>query len=280
MKQYHQQQIQRAQYEATLARRRYEQVDPDNRLVAATLEKQWEEKLRGLREAQEAADRFALQPTEPGVSSALRQQLSELNEQLPQLWSNDQLTNEQRKQLLRSLIARVILTRIAPDQVQVKIVWVSGHFSQGIVYPPIWRQVDVTNYPAILERIEQLWQDGLTDKQIAVVLNEEGFHSARNLKFTPLTVLKIRHQQGWGSALSQHRGAEKINGMWTIQALAKQLGVKVCWFYNRIRNGFLSESDLVRQPQGNYLIRDDEHLMERLKQEVQRTRQSPVKSHS
>lgn len=280
LERYHQQQIQRAQYEATLAHRRYEQVDPDNRLVAAALEQQWEEKLRGLREAQEAAERFASQPTEPGVSPELRQQLSDLNEQLPQLWDRDQLTNEQRKQLLRSLMARVILIRLAPDRVQVKIVWVSGHFSQGIVCPPIWRQVDGTHYPAILERIEQLWQAGLTDKQIAAALNEAGFHSARNLNFTPFTVLKIRRQQGWGSALSQHRGAEKVDGMWTIQALAKQLGVKVCWFYNRIRNGFLSEPDLVRQPQGNYLIRDDEHLIERLKQEVQRTRQSPVKSHS
>lgn len=280
LERYHQQQIQRAQYEVTLACRRYEQVDPDNRLVAAELERQWEEKLRLVQEAQEAADRFACQPSEPRVNLQLRQQLSDLNGQLPQLWSGEQLTNEQRKQLLRSLIARVILTRIAPDQVEVKVVWVSGHFSQGIVCPPTWRQVDVTNYPAILERIEQLWQTGLTDKQIAVALNEEGFHSARNLSFTPLIVLKIRHQQGWGSVLSQHRGAEKINGMWTIQALAKQFGVKVCWFYNRIRNGFLSEPDLVRQPQGNYLIRDDEHLMARLKQEVQRTRRSPVKSHS
>jgi hypothetical protein len=131
-----------------------------------------------------------------------------------------------------------------------------------------------------LERIEQLWKAGLTDKQIVTVLNQEGFHSARNLQFTPLTVLKIRHQQGWGSVLSQHRGAEKINGMWTIQALAKQSGVNVYWFYNRICNGFLSEPDLVRQPQGSYLIRDDEQLMARLKQEVQQTRQSPVKSHS
>lgn len=277
---YHHQQIQRAQYEVTLARRRYEQVDPDNRLVAAELERQWEEKLCGLRNAQEAAERFALQPTQPSLSPQLRQQLSDLNRQLPQLWSNDQLTNEQRKQLLRSLIARVILTRISPDQVQVKIVWVSGHFSQGIVYPPIWRQVDVTNYSTILERIEQLWQGGLTDKQIASVLNEEGFHSARNVQFTSLSVLKIRHQQRWGSALHEHRGAEKINGMWTIQGLAKELGVKVYWFYNRIRNGFLSAPELVRQPQGNYLIRDDESLMARLQQEVQRTRQISIQPHS
>lgn len=277
---YHHQQVQRAQYEATLARRRYEQVDPDNRLVAAELEQQWEEKLCDLREAQEAKERFVARPTEPTITPKLRQQLSDLNRELPQLWSSDQLTNELRKQVLRSLIVRVILNRIAPDQVQVKIVWVSGHFSQDIVYPPIWRQVEVTNYPVILKRIEQLWQQSMTDNQIATVLNEEGFRSARNKSFTGLIVLKIRHQQGWASALHKHRGADKINGMWTIQGLAKKLGVKVHWFYNRMRSGFLSEPDLVRQPQGNYLIRDDEQLMARLQKAVNQTHEPLAKSHS
>ena len=276
---YHQQQIQRCQYDATLARRRYEQVDPDNRLVAAELERQWEEALYRLREAQEAADRFATQPTEPTVGPQLRQRLRELNQHLPHLWSSDQLTNEQRKQLLRSLIAKVILTRQAPDQVHVKLVWVSGHFSEGVVRPPIWRQADMSNYPALLKRFEQLWQQNLTDEQIAQRLNEEGFQSARNRAITAHTVIKIRHQQGWSSARSQHQGAEKINDLWTVQGLAKHLGVKIYWIYNRIRNGCLSEADLIRQPQGNYLIRDDPHLMERLSQAVQRTRRSP-QSHS
>jgi transcriptional regulator with AAA-type ATPase domain len=209
------------------------------------------------------------------VSPQLRQQLSELNQHLPHLWSSDQLTNEQRKHLLRSLIAKVILTRLTPDQVHVKLVWVSGHFSEGIVRPPIWRQADMSNYPALLERIEQLWRQSLTDEHIAQQLNEEGFQSARNQSITAHTVFKIRHQQGWDSARSQHQGAEKINDMWTVQGLAKHLGVKVYWIYNRIRNGCLSEPEFIRQPQGNYLIRDDPHLMERLYQEVQRTRRSP-----
>ncbi|HEY9664593.1 MAG TPA: recombinase family protein, partial [Allocoleopsis sp.] len=191
LERYHQQQTQRAQYEATLARRRYEQVDPDNRLVAAALEQQWEEKLQGLREAQEAAERFACQLTEPGVSPELRQQLSDLNGQLPQLWESDQLTNEQRKQLLRSLISRVILKRIASDQVQVRIVWVSGHFSEGQVNPPVYQQTQVTGYSTMVERIKQLWQAGQTDLQIAQTLSEEGFRSARHPHLLPKTVLKV-----------------------------------------------------------------------------------------
>jgi DNA invertase Pin-like site-specific DNA recombinase len=278
LEQYHQQQIQRVQYEVTLARRRYEQVDPDNRLVASELEHQWEEKLRELQTVQEAANRFAQQPSTDSLCPPLRQQLCDLNQRLPQLWASEHLTNEQRKQLLRSLIARVILHRIAPDQVQVKIVWVSGHLSQGVVTPPIWRQWEVTNYPAILEQIERLWREGYTDRQIAQSLNDAGFHSARNLNFTSSSVLKIRRQQRWDSILQQHKGAEKIDGMWTIQGLAKQLGVPISWIYNRIRKGMLSEPELIRRPSGNYLIPDNEHLIERLRQAVQQTSSSPKSS--
>lgn len=278
LEQYHQQQIQRAQYEVTLARRRYEQVDPDNRLVASELEHQWEEKLRDLQTAQESANRFAQHPSTDSLCPQMRQKLHDLNQHLPQLWASEQLTNEQRKQLLRSLIARVILHRIAPDQVEVKIVWVSGHFSQGIVTPPIWRQWEVTNYPEILKRIEQLWREGYTDNQIAQSLNDAGFHSARNLNFTSSSVLKIRRQQHWDSILQQHKGAEKIDGMWTIQGLAKHLGVPIHWIYNRIRNGKLSEPDLIRRPSGYYLIPDDEELMFRLGQLVKQTRPSPKSS--
>lgn len=277
LRKYHLQRIQRAEYEVSLARRRYEKVDPDNRLVADELERYWEEKLYQLREAQEASERFSFQREEPVVTQEIRKQLSHLNQELPQLWEANKLTNEQKKQLLRSLITKVILKRIAPDQVQVKIVWVSGHFSEGLVCPPIWRQADVSNYSEILERIHTLWKQGWTDKDIADVLTQEGFHTARKNDFTAHSVMKIRHRQGWESPAKIYQFADKVDGSWTIRGLASELGVKIYWLYNRIRNGFLCEPDLVLQPHGRYLIRDDEQLMTRLRQEVRRSRHSNCK---
>jgi len=134
------QQIQRATYEAHLARRRYEEVDPENRLVAAELERRWEEKLIALRETQEAAERFRQEPEIPAIDPELRQQLQHIAQTLPDLWHSGLLTNEHKKRLLRSLISRVILKRVAPDQVEVKIVWISGHFSVSHLIPPIHRQ--------------------------------------------------------------------------------------------------------------------------------------------
>src|SRR5207245_5494418 len=81
--QHHHDQVRRATYEAHLARRRYEAVDPDNRLVAASLERGWEEKLLALRQAEEEVERFQQRPPFPQLSPELRQQLERMGPALP-----------------------------------------------------------------------------------------------------------------------------------------------------------------------------------------------------
>jgi len=271
---YHQQQVSQARFSATLARRRYEQVDPAYRLAAAELERAWDDKLRALRQAEEAAERFAQEPCEPTVTPEIREQLLHLSQHLPDLWASDQLRHDQRKALLRSVIARVIVQRTAPDRIEVKIVWVSGHFSQGVVIPPIVHQRHGTGYDTMVDRTQQLWRAGYTDTQIAETLSQEGFRSARRDRVLPKTILKIRNQHHWVSRYHQHRLADKIDGMWTIHGLSRHLGVEREWFYHRIRTGTLREPDVIRKPPyGNYLIRDDAALLARLRTEVNRGRQ-------
>jgi hypothetical protein len=152
------------------------------------------------------------------------------------------------------------------------MVWVSGHFSEGSVIPPIHRQVDVSGYECMVARIRELWQTGYTDSQIAPALTAEGFRSARRTGVLPRTVLKIRNRQRWVSRYHEHRCATKIAGMWTIHGLARELGVDRDWFYRRIACGSLREPDIVRtQPYGNYLIRDEPALIERLRNQVRAT---------
>jgi DNA invertase Pin-like site-specific DNA recombinase len=269
---YHQQQVSQARYEAEKARHRYDQVDPSYRLVAAELERDWEDKLRTLRQVQEAAEAFAHQPCQPTLTPEQRQQLLNLSQTLPELWQGDQLQHDQRKALLRSLISRVIVKRTAPDRIEVKIVWISGHFSQGVVIPPIFRQRDLTDYDTMLERIEQMWRDGHRDAQIADQLNREGFRSARRERVSAMAVLKIRRQHQWDSRFHQHRIADKIDSMWTLRGLAGHLGVRREWLYYRIRSGFLGEPDVIRQPPyGLYLIRNEAQVLARLRAEVNRS---------
>src|SRR5882724_6436623 len=119
---YYQQQVAQARFSADLARRRYEQVDPAYRLAAAELERAWDDTLRALRQAEEAAARFAHEPAEPTLSPELREQLLHLRQRLPDLWASDQLHHNQRQALLRSRISQVIIKRTAADRVEVKII--------------------------------------------------------------------------------------------------------------------------------------------------------------
>jgi hypothetical protein len=115
-------------------------VDPAYRLAAAALARAWEDALRALRQAAEAAERLAQDPEAPTVPPALREHLGPLSQRLPALWAREHLSHTQRQALLRSLSARVLGQRMAADRIAVKLVWGSGHVSQGTVLPPVVHQ--------------------------------------------------------------------------------------------------------------------------------------------
>jgi len=259
--------LKRADYEARLAQRQYQLVDPDNRLVAAELERRWEEKLSQLQQTQEAYNRFQQTPPPAGLPPDLHHQFQHISETLPTLWPS--LSNPHKKEFLRSLIAQVTLTREAQDKVNVKIVWISGHFSLLNAQPPILRQQDVSGYDQMVDRIETLWQQGLNDEQMAAQLTQEGFHSARSSVVVPDTVMKIRLAHGWHLSLAQSRKALTLNGQLTARGLATRLGAKRSWVYRRIREGDIDPSYISRHPQSRvYLIKDDPTLIEHLQQRL------------
>jgi hypothetical protein len=254
----HHQHVTPARFSATLARRRYEHVDPQYRLAAAALERDWDDKLRARRQAEEAAARFAQTPAESTFSPELRAQLVDLSHTLPAWGASAQLRHDQRQALLRSLISQVMVTRLATDRVAVKSIWVSGHSSEGIVIPPGLHQRHVTGYDTMVERLGQWWAQGATDIQIAEPLSAEGVRAARRDRVLPKTVLRIRRPHQWVSRSHQHRLADKRAGMWTIHGLSAHLGVPREWFSHRMHSGFLRAPDVTRKPPyGNYLLRDD-----------------------
>jgi hypothetical protein len=207
------------------------------------------------------------------LTPELRDQLLHLSQCLPDLWSGPQLRDPQRKALLRSLIACVMVKRTAADRVEGKSIWMSGHFSVGIVIPPVLHQQHVTGDDTMVERTRQWWAEGYSDLHIADVLSREGFRSARRETVLAKTVMKMRHRHHWGSPSPQHRFADKMEEQWTIRGLARELGVASGWVSNRMRNGFLSALAVSRKPPpGNVLIRDDAAVLARLQAEVKRSR--------
>jgi hypothetical protein len=111
-----QQQIERLRYQAALAQRQFNRVDPDNRLVSAELEVRWEAALRELKHAEEAAAQAKHLVVVPfALTAELKSAFTATGQKLPQIWDQDLLTREQKKALLRCLVEKIALHRVARD---------------------------------------------------------------------------------------------------------------------------------------------------------------------
>ena len=257
--------LKRIQYEIQLAQRQYYNVDPENRLVAAELEHRWEQKLQDYQQVQSDYQLFRIKHSPHELSPALREQFAHISETLPGLWPR--LPNEHKKELLKSLISQVILKRIRPDQLEIRIVWVSGHCSLKQAHPPIHRMEDVSRYKEMVARIHDLWEDGLSDNNIAELMTEEGFRTARTNYMTADQVTRIREKQGWFSRFIKMRRKEEIDGYLTVKGLAKKVGISRNLLYRWIMAGIVDEKYMRRDPQGNFrMIQNAPELIEQLQQ--------------
>jgi len=266
--QHHTDQVARAEYEARLAERQYHTVDPENRLVAAELERRWEVALGAVVEAREAAERCAQRPPEPGLEPGLAAQLREVGRSLPALWARGRLTPAQQKELLRSLLRRVIVTRPVPDTLEARVVWVSGAVTPVMVPLPVQHKEAVVGYEAFVARVLALSAAGYPDPEIARRLTQEGFHSARRPHITADLVAQSRRARGKRSLTAQFKTQAKIEGQWTVCGLAQALAVHRNWLYARIQRGQIPATP--HPVLGHYLIPDDPDLLARLRAQRER----------
>jgi DNA invertase Pin-like site-specific DNA recombinase len=180
--------LQDARYAVRLAQRRYEQVDPDNRLVAANLERYWEAALRHVEDIEaETAHQSAHWPP---FNDALRQQMANLVQDLPTVWHAQTTSWSDRKDLLQLLLADVTLTRQEAD-ILLHLRWHTNHLDTFTVPLPARGAPPVSD--AIVARIRLLSQTH-TDRQIAAQLNQDGLHSSQAKPFTPQLVQGIRRR--------------------------------------------------------------------------------------
>jgi hypothetical protein len=231
-------------------------------LVAAELERRWEVALRALAEAREASARFAATEPTPTLAPELRAQLADLGAHLPRLWESGRLTLAHKKDLLRSLIRRVILTRPRRDAVEASVVWISGAITTLNISPPVPQTADLSDYEHLLERVVALVREGYQDGAIARCLSAEGFRSAHTLAVPTSLVTRLRRQVREPSATTRFRSQEQVGGQWTVWGLSRRLGVNRDWLYARIRAGAVPAR---RHPViGYYLIPDDPTLLAHL----------------
>jgi DNA invertase Pin-like site-specific DNA recombinase len=242
------QQIERLRYQAHLAERQYNQTDPDNRLVAAELERRWEAALRDLKEAEERFRHEKQQPRAPeGLSPEQRDAFLQAGKTIPELWRQDRLSQQQKKAFLRSLIDKVVVHRSAPDTVHVRIVWRGGDTTTAALAVTVASMARLTSAEAMEKKILEPAQQGKTDEEIAASLTRGGYRSPRRDTVLPSTVrvLRLRHSLFQKPSQSHPR---RIPGSLTVSQIARTLGISPTWIYDRIYNGTINVSiDSVRR---------------------------------
>lgn len=221
-----QQRRQRARYDVELAERRYQAVDPENRLVASTLEKRWEELLAQEKQLQEEYDRF-LQQTPTGLSAEERACITALASDIPALWNAPGTTNVDRKQIVRCLVERVTVNVQADSEVMgVTIRWAGGYESQHEITRPVRRYEHLRDLEPLLDRAVELRTSGQTIGQIAEQLHAEGFHApmGRGPIKAPM-VYRLLQLRG---IVPNERAHDELLGRheWWLIDLAKEL--KIC----------------------------------------------------
>ncbi|MHC4292327.1 MAG: recombinase family protein [Planctomycetota bacterium] len=184
--------LEAARYEVDKAARRYYQVEPENRLVARTLEKEWNDKLEEAEHLESEYDEIRRSPPFT-ISREQWHQVEALAEDIPRLWETKTTTNNQRKKLLRLLIEDVTLcNQDDPWCVTVKIHWKTGitneHQAERVIPFPH------TTDPDVVDRIEQLYLSH-TDQQVADLLNKEGYRSGYGNDFTVSCIAHIRQRK-------------------------------------------------------------------------------------
>lgn len=189
-------QLQQAQYEVELARRRYEAADPENRLVAGELESLWEESLRQREKLERERDEHERKQELPLLQND-RQLIKDLSSDLKHVWNAKTTSMEDRKALLRFLVNRVHLDGVTEEgKIRIEIEWHTGaRTSIKIDRPLVGVWAPKTPEKAV-GRIRELIA-GHDYAGIAATLNEEGFQSAKGLPFNGMIVGYVVRSRGW-----------------------------------------------------------------------------------
>lgn len=218
--------LERASYEADLARRRLFAVDPENRLVARSLERDWNEKLAEM----EGLEREYLSLPKPPallITPAEQERVLALAQDLPAIWQAGSTTQTERKQLLRFLVKDVTLTR-QETTIHMGLRWQTEALTE-LEIPRPKQACDIQRTAkVVIDRVRQLAPTH-TDRQIATLLDQEGLTTGLNNPFTGNKVRWVRRKYGIPTACPETPLAcptgQRGDGRYSSRAAAELLNV-------------------------------------------------------
>jgi len=263
-----QQRLERARYGAERATRQYHVVEPENRLVARELERQWEEALRHEQHEQEAYNRFRrAQPAE--LTSGERDAIRRLAQDMPGLWVASETTAQDRQAIVRLLLEQVTVdVQGDSEQVDVTLRWTGGVESQHRVIRPVARYEQLSTYPRLLAQIETLRHDGRGFEQIAEHLNRAGFAPPKRAdQFNGGMIARLLSHRGLHGPRPRamvETGVLEPHEYW-LSDLARELHLPRITLYKWQRLGWV-HSRQAAEALGRLALWADDEELERLRQ--------------
>lgn len=259
----HQQKLERLRYQAQLAEAQFNQVDPNNRLVAAELEKRWEQALLALKTEEKTIAGKSQQKYCIEIPDEIRFAFKNIGKQLPTIWDKPELSRKQRKEFLRCLIDKVVVHREKRDSLCMRIVWKGGDTTTTSLKITVGSFKELSSSKEMENQIINLSQKSYSDKEIAHELTEQGYRSPMKDHVIPSTVQTIRLKHRILQKESQSHLLKK-EGYLSIRQISEKLGVDNHWIYDRIHNGRIK---INKHPQIEaYLFLDTHEVIKALNQ--------------
>jgi excisionase family DNA binding protein len=262
--------VERARFEADRALRQFDAVEPENRLVARTLEKALEDKLAAQRRAEnDLATQQARRPV--ALTDAELAWLSRAGADVRAIFDAPSTTSVERKQLLRAVIAEIGLTVHRETHIaSLRIIWQGGAVTE--VDMPMTRtgQHTRTTSEDTVDLVRRLARD-YDDRSIAAILAKQGRRTSTGLSWTQTRVKSLRVSRGipahQPATVTKDVGASGEDGLVvSITAAEKMLGVSRVTLYRWLRDGFIVGEQLT--PQAPWRIRIDQALRDRIRPEA------------
>ncbi len=243
------QHIERTRHDAELARRRYMKVDPDNRLVADSLEAEWNEKLRLHTNAVEDYERRAAEDAAT-LDAEMQQRIRALADEFPRVWSDPRVDMRERKRIFRLLVADVTLIKAETITVNVRL---SGGATRTLMLERPLPIAQIRKFkPDLVAEVDRLL-DRHCDREIADILNQRGLRTWEGKPFNLKKIGNIRAAYNLPSLTQRLRD----RGLLTTQEVAKRFAIAATTVHQWGRQGLITKVYSDNQNRGLWDIPSD-----------------------
>jgi hypothetical protein len=262
------QRLERADFACDRARRQYQLAEPENRLVARQLEREWEAALAERARLGEEHERCQRQRP-ARLSAAELAAIRALAGDIPALWAAPTTTVADRKRLLRAVIESVQVTADgATERVHATVTWAGGHQTHADLVRPVARIDQLSYYPALTQRIRVLAGEGLGNATIAEQLATEGFRTPRlHERFHHGEIQHLIRRLGLRPGLDHDQRTDQGSlgpGQWWLATLAREIGMPAATLFGWLKRGWITGRQDTRAPY-RWIITADSAEVERLR---------------